>query len=173
MNCAVRLFERIFAKVHHQVTDDNISMYNMDFSGFLTPRDLDQKSHFHEVASSLATLFFEKRIQTFVMFYDSVAFCIRFKMTSSLQKVNVRMLADSLESLPRSEGSPTFIVGTDEPSIGFGWERANCDDDGVQSEIFPLLDFPSLCFYYARPLPAGRSRSGSSSQSTQRPLSSG
>jgi hypothetical protein len=159
MNCAVRLFERIFSKVHHHVTGDDVSLYTTDFSGFLVPRDPVQRSHFRDVASSLAALFFEKKLQTFVMFYDSVAFCIRFNRTSCLQKVNLRMLADSLEVLPRSEGNATFIVGTDAPSIGFGWEQANCDDEDVQSEIFPLLDFPSLCFYYATPLAAGQGQS--------------
>jgi hypothetical protein len=101
-----RFSERVITKAHHQISGDDSSLYNLDFTGLLTPRDPAVLQHFREVASSLSVLFHEKKVLTFVMFYDTIAFCMRFHTKSTLDKVNPTMIADALNDLPRSEGFP-------------------------------------------------------------------
>ena len=150
MKASATLFERILAKAHHQISGDGLGSYNTDFSGLLIPRDPELKAVFREIAESMAALVAKQRINVFVMFYDDVAFCIRFHPTIPLGKINVRMTAEALEELPRSSGRPHFIIGSNEPTRGMSWVEVATDDEEKKAEIFPLIDFEGVCFYYAR-----------------------
>ena len=150
MRATATLFERILAKAHHQISGDGLGSYNTDFSGLLIPRDPELKALFREIAESMAALVAKQRINVFVMFYDDVAFCIRFHPTIPLGKINVRMTAEALEELPRSSGRPHFIIGSNEPTRGMSWVEVATDDEEKKAEIFPLIDFEGVCFYYAR-----------------------
>jgi hypothetical protein len=166
MLATARFFERVIAKAHHQISADDPSLYSLDFAGLLTPRDPALRQHFREVASSLSALFAEKKVLTFVMFYDTVAFCMRFHSKSTLEKVNPAMVAEALSDLPRSGGAPSFVIGTNAPTYGFGWREAHADDEELKAEIFPLLDFPGVCLYYAR-LREGQARPNSQTSDSQ------
>jgi hypothetical protein len=166
MNTAVSFFESVITKAHQQISGGDLTMYNLDFAGLLSPRDPELLALFHEVATSLAVLFTEKKLRSFVMFYDTIAFCMRFHEKSSLEKVNPRMIADCLNLLPQLEGMPSFVIGTDVPTYGFGWNEAQIDrDHSLRAVIFPLLDFPGVCLYYSTLKDAypPRDRSGPSS----------
>ena len=145
-----RIFERIIATVHHQVSGDDISSYNTDFSGMLIPRDPQKITEYREIASSLMSLLEKDKVAVFVMFYETLAFCARFR-TGVAVDVNVRMIAEGLKELPQSTGEPHYIIGSNEATRGMCWNQVDVDDEGLSCEIFPLVDFESVCFYYAKP----------------------
>jgi hypothetical protein len=169
MNRTTSFFERLIATVHRQISGDDFTEYNLDFSGFVIPRVPELRDQYHDVAQSLSVLFQSKKLRSFVMFYETVAFCMRFKDDNTLDRVNPRMIAEVVTGLPPCPGNPTFLIGTEEPTIGFGWKQASSDSEGIGAEIYPLLDFPNLCLYYARPLGETRpiaSHGSSSSMAT-------
>ena len=166
MKSSATLFERIIAKAHHQISGDDIAGYNTDFSGLMIPRNPDLKAQFREVATSLMSLLSRQKVNVLVMFYNDVAFCIRFHANVPLSKVNVRMVAESLEELPKSSGEPRFIIGSNESTAG-NWIEVATDDEERQAEIFPLIDFDGVCFYYARVRAAGAGLRWSSSSAVE------
>jgi hypothetical protein len=104
------------------------------------------------------------------MAYDNVAFCMKFMTDGWLDHVNPRIISEALNELPQSSGMPQFLIGTDEPSVGLGWICAERDDDRVRAEIFPLVEFPSMCLYYA--LKIERSHGSQSGDSDDNSVSS-
>ena len=150
MRAAVSVFERIFAKAHHQISGDDLKNYNTDFTGLLISRDSEMKATFHEISQSLMTLFERGMVNVFVMFYDEVAFCVRFCKNGTLSRLNPRMIAEALLDLPQSKGKPEFIIGSDEATCGMSWTQVDVYDEAMSAEIFPLIDFEGVCFYYAR-----------------------
>jgi hypothetical protein len=169
MNRTTSFFERVIATAHHQISGDDVSQYNVDFSGLVLPRDAGLREQYRDVASSLSVLFRSKKVQSFVMFYDTVAFCMRFRDDNSLDRVNPRMIAEKLGALPQCSGIPTFLIGTEQATIGFGWKQASSDAGGLSAEIYPLQDFPSVTLYYAKPRGEVQSPPASSSSTATWP----
>lgn len=171
MNLIGNLLERIITKAHQVISGQPISSYKLDFSNLLYSKDPELSKLFHHVGNSAAYLAVNKKLRTLVMEYDTLCFCIRFTANNNWNDLNLRMISESIEEIPQSTGHPTFVAGTEEPTSGAGWKFSpRCTDTEVSAEIFPLIDFEGLCFYYAKiiadtprsfKIPSGDSQSSS------------
>lgn len=151
MNFLGNLIERIITKAHQVISGEPISSFNLDFSNLLYAKDQELSKLFNHVGYSAAYLAMNKKLGTLVMAYDTLCFCMRFMPNNKWNDLNLRMISESIEVIPRSTGHPIFVAGTDEQTMGAGWKfNPRYTETQVNAEIFPLIDFEGVCFYYAK-----------------------
>lgn len=152
METFTRFFERILTKAYYHIIRDDISNYNEDYSHLLYFKDEEKRNFFHELSSSLSKIYLSKKLETFVMSFDNVSFCIRFKSKNEKAFIlNTRLIAESLKELPTSKGNPIFLIGTTDEINSYGWKSIEDTEDDFQCyEIYPLIDFESISFYWGK-----------------------
>ena len=149
MNVFSDLFLRIFSKAHQIISNDNEENYILDFNDLFFPKDEKIILFFKNTCNIASILFLRKKLKTILLVYDSIAFCVKFSKKFSLKGVNPKQLASYMNELPQSTGYPKFFFGTDEEIVGWGLEKVKFINENYPVEIFPLCDFPDICFFIA------------------------
>lgn len=151
MNTLTRFFERILTKAYHHIVCDDISEYNEDYSHMLYFKNEEKRRFFNELSYSLSKIYFSKKLLTFIMSFDDISFCIRFRNNIDEDlNVNIRLIAESLKELPMSKGNPIFLIGTTEDINSYGWKSIEAIDNDDYCEIYPLIDFENISFYWSK-----------------------
>ena len=170
MNTLTRLFERILTKAHHQIIQDDPRLYTEDLSHLLYFKDMEMRKVFIQISSSVSRFYLSKKLLTLIMAFDTIAFCMRFKPNNNRLSVNVKLIDDAMSELPKSTGTPVFLIGTTEKTNSYGWEAIEFLNSDSNCEIFPLIDFDDVSIYWAQ---KQSDRTYNYSQFYSYPLSSG